>query len=230
MWGRVWVAGAVCVWILNAFYGFAHGVEASGVPGSGGAAAAGSGSSSDQEHRLSRPKAGRDASGGPPGAPARRAASAPGRGASRCLPPVAACGRLVPGPPSRRRLTEADRSGGVKPHRTPLWSPPSGLTPPARSAWLRPPTRRGTRDNPELCGWIHVPHGCAGSCCTGSRTRRRTGDGTGPPEVRHRVARGSIHTRWGVPDPSSLSAGSANQPGLAVSSRTAGDHSGGDAA
>ena len=97
--------------------------------------------------RLSRPKAGRDASGGPPGAPARRAASAPRGGADTGPAAVAACGS-GPDPSSRRHLTEAERSGAIKPDHC-CWSPASfGLTAPARSAWLRPPTRRGIRNLP----------------------------------------------------------------------------------
>src|SRR6185437_15143682 len=43
-----------------------------------------------------------------------------------------------------RRLREAGRSGGVKPDRTCWGAETLGLTPPARPAWLRPPT--ATRD------------------------------------------------------------------------------------
>ena len=70
--------------------------------------------------RLSRPKAGRDASGGPPGAPARRAASAPRGGGGHWTRCGAACGS-GPDPSSHRRLTEAERSGAIKPHHTLLW-------------------------------------------------------------------------------------------------------------
>ena len=114
--------------------------------------------------RLSRPKAGRDASGGL--APARRAASAPGRGRRAARRRSLLVVAFVPGSPSRRRLTEADRPGGVKPHRRRCGPAAFGLTPPVRSAWLRPPTRRGTRDNPTC---VEDPRAtrCAGCCCTG---------------------------------------------------------------
>ncbi|MEZ0114284.1 hypothetical protein ABH920_008318 [Catenulispora sp. EB89] len=114
---------------------------------------------------------------------------APGRGGSRCWAPVVACGRLVPGSPSRRRLTEADRSGGIKSDPCCCGGVSCDLTPPARSAWLRPPTRRGTRDNPGLwCG-----HGPLGFVHLRVVTWRVQGVGIFP-------------TGGVVPDPSSLSA------------------------
>ncbi len=76
-----------------------------------------------------------------------------GEWGSRWLPPVAACGRLRPGFPV------ASSPYGSRPVRwyqvgsQSWWSSISDLTPPARPAWLRPPKRRGIRDNPGLwCG------------------------------------------------------------------------------
>src|SRR5882762_1206115 len=74
-----------------------------------------------------------------------------GGGGSRCQVSVMLLVAFVPDSPSRRRLTEADRPGGVKPHHCCCAHAPSGWTPPDRPAWLRPPTRRGIRDNPGVC-------------------------------------------------------------------------------
>src|SRR6185437_13079855 len=52
------------VWVFKAFYGFAHGSEACGVPGWGACAAVGLVVGFRSRARPSRPKAGRDASGG----------------------------------------------------------------------------------------------------------------------------------------------------------------------
>ncbi|MEZ0112800.1 hypothetical protein ABH920_006824 [Catenulispora sp. EB89] len=96
---------------------------------------------------------------------------------------------FVPGSPSRRRLTEADRSGGIKSDPCCCGAVSCDLTPPARSAWLRPPTRRGTRDNPGLwCG--HGPLGRAHLRVVTWRARDA----------------GILPTGGVVPDPSSLSA------------------------
>jgi len=87
---------------------------------------------------------------------------------------------FVPDSPSHRRLTEAARSGGVKPHhcRWPAETP--GVTPPARPAWLRPPTRRGIRDN-TTCGVNGVHF-----------ARTRCGELGG-------IRRGNTSHRWGCP-------------------------------
>ncbi|MEY9912216.1 hypothetical protein ABIA35_008475 [Catenulispora sp. MAP12-49] len=76
-----------------------------------------------------------------------------GDGGPRCPAADAACGRLCPGFPV------ASSPNGSRPVRwyqvgSPSWWPGiSDLTPPARPAWLRPPKRRGIRDNPGLwCG------------------------------------------------------------------------------
>src|SRR5947208_17183166 len=67
--------------------------------------------------------------------------------------PRAGCGlrvvASVRAPPSHRRLKESDRPGGVKPtflRMVLLLAETPGLTPPVRSDWLRPPTRRGIPD------------------------------------------------------------------------------------
>ena len=62
-------------------------------------------------------------------------------GGGRCLWSPSVLGSLP-----RQRLTEADRSGGVQPHRCCCGPVSSGWTPPARSAWLRP---RDAARNPE---------------------------------------------------------------------------------
>ena len=74
-----------------------------------------------------------------------------GEWGSRCPVAVVACGRLRPGFPV------ASSPYGSRPVRwyqvgsPSWWSGISDLTPPARPAWLRPPKRRGIRDNP-ACG------------------------------------------------------------------------------
>ena len=101
--------------------------------------------------RPSRPTPGRDASGGACAASGLAPRGWGDTGRLRCC-----CGS-GPDPSSRRRLTEADRSGAIKPHRS-CWSPVAfGLTAPARSAWLRPPTRRGIRDLAPCGGVGHGP-------------------------------------------------------------------------
>ncbi|MEZ0107304.1 hypothetical protein ABH920_001295 [Catenulispora sp. EB89] len=88
------------------------------------------------------------ASGGACAASGTRSGEGGGRAVCCRTLLVVAC---VPGSPSHRRLTEADRSGGIKSDPCCCGVVSCDLTPPARSAWLRPPTRRGTRDNP-ACG------------------------------------------------------------------------------
>ena len=153
-------AGAVSLWLTGDFYGFAHGSEASGVPGWGGVVAVGSvvvSRSRATSDRPSRPKAGRE----PPAAlrgrlrgerPRRR-----GEGADTGPAAVAACG---PGPdPSSHRRPEGNQPGLVVSSRiTRCWGAVSfGWTPPARADWLRPPTRRGIRNLPSV-GSGHRPH------------------------------------------------------------------------
>ena len=109
--------------------------------------------------RLSRPTPGRDASGGPPGAPARRAASAP-RGGGTLHGGGAACGS---GPdPSSHRRPEGNQPGLVVSSRITrcCGAASFGLTAPDRSAWLRPPTRRGIR-NLAPCGGVRRRSGIA---------------------------------------------------------------------
>ena len=109
-------------------------------------------------------------------------------------------GRCLWSPLSRiprrcRRLTEAGRSGGVKPDHTCWPAETLGVTPPARPAWLRPPT--ATRDpGQHPCG-VNGVH-----FVTHTRRRPWEPEGSGP-----------LPTGGVVPDPSSLSAGSANPPG-----------------
>jgi len=72
-------------------------------------------------------------------------------GGGRCL-----WSPSVLGPLPHPRHTEADRSGGVQPHRCCCGPVTSGWTPPARSAWLRPRTRQGTQNtHPRVVRRIH---------------------------------------------------------------------------
>jgi len=89
-------------------------------------------------------------------------------------------GRCLWSPLSRiprrcRRLTEAGRSGGVKPDHTCWPAETLGLTPPARPAWLRPPTATRDPGPPHL--WEEIP---------------RLMHGNSPPPVRHEVD--PVHT------------------------------------
>ncbi|MEZ0111094.1 hypothetical protein ABH920_005109 [Catenulispora sp. EB89] len=113
-----------------------------------------------------------------------------GDGGPRCWAPDVACGRLCPGFPVTSSPGRKQTGPVVSSRITRCCGAAScDLTPPARSAWLRPPTRRGTRDNPGL--WEGFP---------------RLGHATSPSAgVRTRVD--PVHTTGGVvPDPSSLSA------------------------
>ncbi|MEY9858184.1 hypothetical protein ABH935_003797 [Catenulispora sp. GAS73] len=77
-------------------------------------------------------------------------------GGSRCLPAVVACGRLVPGSPSHRRLTEADRSGGIKSDHTLLWSGFVRLDTTGPVSLATPADATGNPGQPRL--WERFPH------------------------------------------------------------------------
>ena len=121
--------------------------------------------------------------------------------------------RSVLGPSPRQRLKEADRSGGVKPDHT-CWPPVSfGWTPPARSAWLRPQTRRGTQNTTPRVLRIHrtawpvqaapchrahgkrnqrsAPSGRAGRSTAGAATVSAPGTGYRVPATGHRPESGA---------------------------------------
>ena len=229
------------------FYGFAQGVDGRWRPWPGvGRVAAGAvvvsrsrATSHKKEHRLSRPTPGRDASGGPPGAPARRASSL--RGVGRTLITSRRClwfrsGSLIA---SSLRLGVPRRSAGVKsmPLRPggvgggrvwhgldtvgPSWAavcadatrdpdlPPCGVSGTGRV------TRR--RHRPPL------------RPARGQRYRRSQRHRRRPMSVRRRAA-GARHRRGGRFGSLVASAGEANLAGLVVSSRTRRHHSGGDSA
>ena len=138
------------VWVFKAFYGFAHGSEACGVPGWGACAAVGLvvGFRSRATGLRAQPR------GAMPPAALRgrlRGERPRLRGEGRTLHAGgAACG---PGPdPSSHRRPEGNQPGLVVSSRiTRCWgAASSGWTPPARADWLRPPTRRGIRDLPSV--------------------------------------------------------------------------------
>ena len=70
----------------------------------------------------------------------------------------------------RRALNYAalDRSAGIKPDTRCCGGVAFGLTPADRPDWLRPPTRRGTRDTTSvLCGKAPACYTVVGFCCPG---------------------------------------------------------------
>ena len=149
-------AGAVCLWSYRQFLRLRTGLrrirwvaQFGGVPWV--ALAAGG----ERVHDRASVRVTAHASGG------RLAAAFEGRRRSRAGPPAGLCNggrggvglsaggrclwsRLSRIPRRCRRLREAGRSGGIKPHHCCWPAETPGLTPPARPAWLRPPT--ATRD------------------------------------------------------------------------------------
>ena len=74
--------------------------------------------------------------------------------------------RSVLGSLPRQRLKEADRSGGIKPDHT-CWPPETlGLTPPARSAWLRPREAARHPEHNTIHGEKDPPNDVLGRCRT----------------------------------------------------------------
>jgi len=130
-------------------------------------------------------------------------------GGGRCL-----WSRLSRIPRRCRRLTEAGRSGGIKPHHCCWPAETPGLTPPARPAWLRPPT--ATRDpGQHPCGVNRVHFA--------THTRRQ--------DTHIGWRRDTLKVRGSFPQaglsriPRRCRRCLHNQPGWPVSSRTKPDHS-----
>ena len=176
--GRCWVR-VLGAWLVRLacgftgdFYGFAHGSEACGVPGRGGAVAVGQGSASDQKPGFRAQRR-----GAMPRRPSGGACAASGlapRGGGT-LARLRCClwfrsGSLVASRPEGNQsgLVESSRitrcCGGV----------PSGWTPPERPDWLRPPTRRGIRNLPPV-GFGHrsrTPRRRASAAAGAAKARR----------------------------------------------------------
>ena len=98
----------------------------------------------------------------------------------RCWAPVVACGRLVPGSPSRRRLTEADRSGGIKSDRTLLGSGCVRLDTTGPVSLAAPADATGTPGQPRPVVWtwstrVRTPAGGDVACPRGGNPSHRRG-------------------------------------------------------